>query len=83
MDFFMYLELIFLTLYLATVLASSVSASMRQAIDRNCAHSVAQLCLTLCDPVDCSRWLQDSSVHEIFQARIWEWVAISYIRGSS
>ena len=42
---------------------------------------VAQLCLSLCDPMDCS--LPDSSVHEILQARIWEWVAIFYSRGSS
>ena len=40
----------------------------------------AQLCLTLCDPVDCSP--QGSSVHGIFQARILEWLAISYSRGS-
>ena len=37
--------------------------------------SVAQLCLTLCDPMDCS--LTGSSVPGIFQARIPEWVAIS------
>ena len=43
--------------------------------------SVAQLCLTLCDPMDCS--LPGSSVHGIFQARILEWVAISYSRWSS
>ena len=42
---------------------------------------VAQSCLTLCDPVDCSP--PGSSVHEIFQARILEWVAISFARGSS
>ena len=42
---------------------------------------VAQLCLTLCDPMDCS--LPGSSVHGIFQARILEWVAISFSRGSS
>ena len=36
---------------------------------------VAQSCPTLCDPMDCS--LQGSSVHEIFQARVLEWVAIS------
>ena len=35
---------------------------------------VAQSCPTLCDPMDCS--LQGSSVHEIFQARVLEWVAI-------
>ena len=37
---------------------------------------VAQLCPTLCDPVDCSP--PGSSVHEILQARILEWVAISF-----
>ena len=42
---------------------------------------VAQSCLTLCDPVDCS--LPSSSVHGILQARILEWVAISFSRGSS
>ena len=40
---------------------------------------VAQLCLTLCDPVDCSQ--PGFSVHSIFQARILEWVAISFSRG--
>ena len=42
---------------------------------------VAQLCPTLCDPMDCS--LPGSSVHRIFQARILEWVAISFSRRSS
>ena len=42
---------------------------------------VAQSCLTLCDPMDCS--LPDSSVHGILQGRILEWVAISFSRGSS
>ena len=42
---------------------------------------VAQSCPTLCDPMDCS--LPGSSVHGIFQARILEWVAISFSRGSS
>ena len=41
----------------------------------------AQLCLTLCDPMDCSP--AGSSVHGIFQARILEWVVISFFRGSS
>ena len=40
-----------------------------------------QLCLMLCDPMDCS--LPGSSVHGIFQAKILEWVAIFYSRGSS
>ena len=43
--------------------------------------SVAQLCLTLCNPVDCS--LPGSSVHKIVQARILQWVAVSSSRGSS
>ena len=42
---------------------------------------VAQSCLTLCDPMDCS--LPGSSIRGIFQARILEWVAISFSRRSS
>ena len=42
---------------------------------------VAQSCPTLCDPMDCS--LPGSSVHGISQARILEWVAIPFSRGSS
>ena len=37
-----------------------------------------QLCQALLDFMDCS--LPDSSVHEILQARILEWVAISFSR---
>ena len=43
--------------------------------------SVAQACPALCDPVDCS--LPGSSVHGILQARVLEWVAISFSRGPS
>ena len=42
---------------------------------------VAQSYLTLCDPMDCSP--PGSSVYGIFQARILQWVVISYSRGSS
>ena len=42
---------------------------------------VAQSCLTLCNPMDCS--LPGSSVHGILQAKILEPVAISDSRGSS
>ena len=42
---------------------------------------VTQSCPTLCDPMDCS--LSGSSVHGIFQARVLEWIAISFCRGSS
>ena len=39
---------------------------------------VTQSCPTLCDPMDCS--LPGSSVHGVFQARVLEWVAISFSR---
>ena len=42
---------------------------------------VTQLCLTLCDPMDCSP--PGSSDYGILQARILEWVAIPFSRGSS
>ena len=42
---------------------------------------IAQSCPTLCDPVDCS--LPVSLVYGILQARVLEWVAISFSRGSS
>ena len=37
--------------------------------------------MLVCNPMDCS--LPGSSVHGILQARILEWVVISYSRGSS
>ena len=40
-----------------------------------------QSCPTLCNPMDCSP--PGSSVHGILQARVLEWVAISFSRGSS
>ena len=42
---------------------------------------VAQACPTLCDPMDCRP--PGSSVYGILQARILEWVAIPFSRGSS
>ena len=42
---------------------------------------VAQSCPTLCDPMACS--LPASSIHGVFQARLLEWVAISFSRGFS
>ena len=42
---------------------------------------VAKLCPNLCNPMDCS--LPGSFAHGIFQARVLEWVAISFFRGSS
>ena len=46
----------------------------------NLKFSVAQSCLAFWDTVNCS--LPGSSVHGILQARILEWVAISFSRGS-
>ena len=42
---------------------------------------VAQLCPTLCSPLDCT--LSGSSVHEIVQVRILKWATISFSRSSS
>ena len=41
-----------------------------------CSSVVAKSCLTFCDPMDCSQ--PTPSVHGIFQARILEWIAISF-----
>ena len=46
-----------------------------------CVCVCSLLCLTLCGPMDCR--LPGSSVHGIFQARILDWVATPYSRGSS
>ena len=43
---------------------------------QNLLSEVAQSCLTFCNPMDSSQ--PGSSVHGIFQARILEWVAISF-----
>ena len=51
-----------------------LGCARRRAWDR------AQLCSTLCDPMDCTPPV--SSVHGISQARVLEWVAISSSRGS-
>ena len=54
-------------------------------VRRECSYHlkalVAQSCSTLCDPMNCSP--PGSSVHGILQARILEWVAIPFSRGSS
>ena len=46
-----------------------------------CSMLVTQSCLTLCNPIDCS--LPDYGVHGILQARVLEWAAIPFFRGSS
>ena len=42
----------------------------------DCCRSVANSCLTLCEPMDHS--LPGFSVHEISETRILEWVAVSF-----
>ena len=46
-----------------------------------CCCSVTQLCLTLCNAMDCSP--PGSSVHKISQTRTLEWAAISFSKGTS
>ena len=71
--------LIFLpAILIPTCDSSSVAFHMMHAA---AAAKSLQSCLTLCDPVDCSP--PGSSVHGIHQARMLEWVAISFSRGSS
>ena len=60
------------------VLALLSLVTLKELLDL-CVH--AQSCLTLCDLMDCSP--PGSSVHGVFQARMLEWVAISFFRGSS
>ena len=55
--------------------------TMRALLIGESESEVAQLWLTLCNPMDCS--LPGSSVHGIFQAIVLEWIAISFSRGSS
>ena len=47
-----------------------------QCVKLKSESEVAQSCLTLCDPMDCSP--PGSPVHGIFQARVLEWVATAF-----
>ena len=49
---------------------------LHQRVKVKSESEVAQSCLTLSDPMDCS--LPGSSVHGIFQARVLEWGAIAF-----
>ena len=55
--------------------------TLKTAVKVKSESEVAQSCLSLWDPMDCS--LPGSSINGVFQARILEWVAISFSRGSS
>ena len=50
-------------------------------IERKKESEFAQSCLTLCDPMDCS--LPGSSDHGLLQARVVDWIAISFSRSST
>ena len=52
-----------------------------QPLSAESESEATQLCLILCDPMDYC--LQGSSIHGIFEARVLEYVAISFSRGSS
>ena len=60
-----------------------IESSFKILVTCVCMHACvhAQLCWTLCDPMDCSP--PGSSVHGIPQASILKCVAISFSRGSS
>ena len=52
-----------------------------QRVKEKSEREVAQSCLTLRDPMDCSP--PGSSIHGILQARVLEWVAIAFSKQSS
>ena len=59
----------------------SSNGSLVIPLSLGCCYLVAKSCATLCHSMDCGP--PGSSVHGISQARILEWVAISFSRGSS
>ena len=62
--------------------SSQIMLLFLNTVIKSCMHAKSlQLSLTLCDPMDYSP--PGSSVHGILQARILEWVAISFSRGFS
>ena len=68
-------------MWMGHLVMTLVSNFYHQAILQYHHRFVAKLYLTLCEPMVCS--LPGSSVHGIFQARILEWVTISFSRESS
>ena len=59
-----------------TLMAESEEELKRLLMKVKSESEVAQSCLTLSDPMDCSP--PGSSVHGIFQARVLEWGAIAF-----
>ena len=60
---------------------SSLPPLKVQSVKNRMKLLVAQSCLTLCDPTDCSP--AGFTMHRILQARIPEWAAIPFSMGSS
>ena len=77
----MFVSGILISLLVPTSLRSSAFISVSSFTKIHCFFVCAPSCLILCDPVDSSPPV--FSVHGIFQARILEWVAISYSRETS
>ena len=76
-------SLTFKSYYLINIFQMDLAAINSASSDR-CEQKVKVVtpsCLTLCDPMDCRP--PSSSVHGILQARILEWVAIAFFKGSS
>ena len=69
------------SMYLYTAFKSCFNPNLPTTIKDKSESEIAQLCPALWDPMDCS--LPGSSILGIFQARILEWVAISFSRRSS
>ena len=61
--------------------AEDIKKSWQEYTERKKESEVAQSCPTLCDPMDYS--LPGSSFHGIFQARILQWVDISFLTQGS
>ena len=61
---------------MSLISASSVHSYRLLYHENELQVKVAQLCLTLCDSMDCR-------VHGILQTRILEWIAFPFSRGSS
>ena len=69
-----------INVYMHSLVTHSSRQHLLSYLSCVCAKSL-QSCPTLCDPMDCS--LPGYTVHGIFQARILEWVPVSFSRGSS
>ena len=78
---FQSLHLTFVCFGLVLVTDILIDIALFSWIQRECVCSVTWSCLTLCNSMDCRP--PGSSVHGILQARMPEWVAISFYRGTS